>query len=139
MVLFLRSKKSFCYIPENEIEQDILGWNTSQVISVSCYPEALVEAFLCLQVFSFVISGGKTCLYSKGILRMGAVKFCAPNRITRGELFSEPKEILTEDPYSTPLWGLALHVRALSSNEIPHAATVGRWPKQQQRRQQQQQ
>ena len=29
MVLFLRSKKGFCYIPENESEQDILGWNKS--------------------------------------------------------------------------------------------------------------
>ena len=29
LFLFLRSKKSFCYIPDNEIEQDILGWNTS--------------------------------------------------------------------------------------------------------------
>ena len=29
MVLFLRSIKSFRYIPENESEQDILGWNTS--------------------------------------------------------------------------------------------------------------
>ena len=31
MVLFLRSKKGFRYIPENESEQDILGWNTSVV------------------------------------------------------------------------------------------------------------
>ena len=29
LVLFLRSKKSFCYIPENESEQDVLGWNMS--------------------------------------------------------------------------------------------------------------
>ena len=29
MVLFLQSIKSFRYIPENESEQDILGWNTS--------------------------------------------------------------------------------------------------------------
>ena len=29
MVLFLRSKKGFRYIPENESEQDILGWNKS--------------------------------------------------------------------------------------------------------------
>ena len=29
LVLFLRSKKSFRYIPENESEQDILGWNVS--------------------------------------------------------------------------------------------------------------
>ena len=31
MVLFLRSIKSFCYIPENESEQTVLGWNTSLV------------------------------------------------------------------------------------------------------------
>ena len=31
MVLFLRSKNSFRYIPENESEQEILGWNTSGV------------------------------------------------------------------------------------------------------------
>ena len=29
LVLFLRSKNSFSYIPENESEQDILGWNMS--------------------------------------------------------------------------------------------------------------
>ena len=29
LVLFLRSKNSFRYIPGNESEQDILGWNTS--------------------------------------------------------------------------------------------------------------
>ena len=29
LVLLLRSKKSFRYIPENESKQDILGWNTS--------------------------------------------------------------------------------------------------------------
>ena len=29
MVLFLRSIKSFHYIPENESEQDVLGWNKS--------------------------------------------------------------------------------------------------------------
>ena len=31
MVLFLRSKNRFCYIPENESEQDILGWNKSLI------------------------------------------------------------------------------------------------------------
>ena len=30
MVLFLRSIKSFRYIPENESEQPVLGWNTSE-------------------------------------------------------------------------------------------------------------
>ena len=34
LVLFLRSKNSFCYIPENESEQDILGWNKSGSIRV---------------------------------------------------------------------------------------------------------
>ena len=29
MVLFLRSRKGFCYIPENESEQSVLGWNKS--------------------------------------------------------------------------------------------------------------
>ena len=29
LVFFLRSKKVFCYIPENDSEQDFLGWNTS--------------------------------------------------------------------------------------------------------------
>ena len=29
LVLFLQSKKIFCYIPENESEQNILGWNKS--------------------------------------------------------------------------------------------------------------
>ena len=53
--------------------------DSHQVISVSCYTEALVEAFIRLQVFAFVVSGGKTCLYSKGILRMKVVTFSAPN------------------------------------------------------------
>ena len=90
------------------------------MISVSCYTEALVEAFLRLQVFAFIVYGGKTCLYSKGILRVRAVTFSAPNRITQGERFYEPQEIWTEEPYSTPLWGLALHARFLTSNEINH-------------------
>ena len=30
MVLFLQPIKSFCYIPENESKQDVLGWNTSR-------------------------------------------------------------------------------------------------------------
>ena len=34
MVLFLRSKKGFRYIPENESEQPVLGWNKSNYI---CY------------------------------------------------------------------------------------------------------
>ena len=29
MVLFLQSKNRFCYIPENESEQPVLGWNKS--------------------------------------------------------------------------------------------------------------
>ena len=32
MILFLRSKNIFCYIPENESEQDILGRNKSNTI-----------------------------------------------------------------------------------------------------------
>ena len=38
MVLFLRSKNSFRYIPENESEQDILGWNTSTPVDPVPYP-----------------------------------------------------------------------------------------------------
>ena len=34
MVLFLRSKKGFRYIPENESEQDILGWNKSLILNL---------------------------------------------------------------------------------------------------------
>ena len=34
MVLFLRSKNSFRYIPENESEQDILGFNMSKCILI---------------------------------------------------------------------------------------------------------
>ena len=94
--------------------------DSHQVISVSCYPGALVEAFLRLQVFAFFFSGGKTCLYSKGILWVRAVTSFTPNRMTRGRSFSEPKEIWTEDRYSTPIWGLALHARALPSHEISH-------------------
>ena len=33
LVLFLRSINSFCYIPENESEQPVLGWNTSNPLS----------------------------------------------------------------------------------------------------------
>ena len=33
LVLFLRSKKRFWYIPENESEQPVLGWNTSYTIN----------------------------------------------------------------------------------------------------------
>ena len=90
------------------------------MISVYCYSEALVEAILRLQVFTFVVSGGKTCLYSKGILRERAVTFSAPNRITRGGTFSDIQEIWREDPYSNPLWCLVLHAWALLSHEISH-------------------
>ena len=54
------------------------------MISVSCYPEALVEAFLCLQFFVFVVSGSNTCMYSKGVLRVRAVTLSAPNCMTWG-------------------------------------------------------
>ena len=88
------------------------------MISVSCYPEALIDAFLCLQVIEFVVSCSKTFLYSKGILRMRAVTFSATNLITRGRRFSNTQEIVTEETYSTPLWGLAVHVRALPTREV---------------------
>ena len=29
LVLFLQSRNCFCYVPDNEIEGDILGWTTS--------------------------------------------------------------------------------------------------------------
>ena len=90
------------------------------VIFVSWYPEALVEAFLRLQVFAFVFSGDKTCLYSKGILWMRAVTFSATHSITQRERFSEPQEFWTEEPYSTPFWGLTLHTRTLPIHEISH-------------------
>ena len=38
MVLFLQSKNRFCYIPENESEQDILGWNKSCLIRKQSTP-----------------------------------------------------------------------------------------------------
>ena len=62
------------------------------MISISCYTEALVEAFLCLQVFAFVVSVGKTYLYSKGILRVRAVIFSALNRMTQGKVFLKLKK-----------------------------------------------
>ena len=37
-----------------------------------------------------------------------------------GERFSESQEIWTEDNYSNPLWGIALHARPLPSHEIFH-------------------
>ena len=66
--------------------------DSHQVISVPCYPEALVETFLCLQVFDFVFSGGKNYLYSQWIIWVRAVTLSAPNHMTR-ERFSEPQEI----------------------------------------------
>ena len=71
------------------------------MISVSCYLEALFEAFLRLQVFAYVVSGGKTCLYLKGILQVRAVKFSAPNRITRGGSFLSLNKSVQKIP--TPL------------------------------------
>ena len=37
MVLFLRSKKGFRYIPENESEQPVLGWNKSDGIFIPAH------------------------------------------------------------------------------------------------------
>ena len=71
------------------------------VISVSCYPEALVETFLRLQAFAFVVSTVKTCLYSKEILRVRAVTFSAPYRMTRGKDFLRLKKFEHKSP--TPL------------------------------------
>ena len=72
-----------------------------KVISISCYPEALVEASLCLQVFDFIVSVGKTCMYLKGILGMRAVTLSAPNRMTRGKGFLSVNKFEQKSP--TPL------------------------------------
>ena len=40
VVLFLRSIKSFRYIPETEREQPVLGWNTSLTVSVVAQKKA---------------------------------------------------------------------------------------------------
>ena len=58
-----------------------------QVISISCYQEALVEALLRLQVFAFVFFGSKIFMYLKEILWVRAVTFATPNHITLGEGF----------------------------------------------------
>ena len=68
----------------SKLTQIIFKRDSHQVISVSCYPEALVEAFLCLQFFVFVVSGSNTCMYSKGVLRVRAVTLSAPNCMTWG-------------------------------------------------------
>ena len=83
-----------------------LKWGSHQVISVSCYPVALVESFLCLLVFAFVVSDGKTCLYSKGILRMRAVTVSAPNRMTRGKGFLSLKKF-EQKSHITTLFGVS--------------------------------
>ena len=31
LVLFQQSRNCFCYVPDNEIEGDILGWTTSSI------------------------------------------------------------------------------------------------------------
>ena len=43
MVLFLQSKKRFCYIPENESEHPVLGWNKSRTLRRS--PKTLISHF----------------------------------------------------------------------------------------------
>ena len=47
-----------CILPIHvtELAQITFKRYSQQLISVSCYLEALVEAFLCLQVFAFVVS-----------------------------------------------------------------------------------
>ena len=85
----------------SNLTQITFKWDSHQVISVSYIPEALVEAFLRLQVFSFVIYISKTCLYSKGILWARAIKFSAPNGMTWGKGFLILKKFEQKSP--TPL------------------------------------
>ena len=66
--------------------------NSHQVISISCYPEVFVEAFLRLYAFTFVVSGGKACMCSKGILRVRAVTLSTPNHMTRRKGFMSLKK-----------------------------------------------
>ena len=35
LVLFQKSRDCFHYVPENDIEEDILGWNPSKVIGLN--------------------------------------------------------------------------------------------------------
>ena len=69
--------------------------------------ENFTSLTLRLQVFAFVISNGKTCLYSKGILRVREVTLSAPNRITWGERFYELQKFEQKSP--TPLLFGVLH------------------------------
>ena len=75
--------------------------DSHKVISISCYLEALVEAFIYLQVFDFVVSGSNNLLYLTGILRVRAVTFSATNRKRRGGGFLSFKKCEQKSP--TPL------------------------------------
>ena len=97
----------FPLIYVSKLTQITFKQDSHQVISVSCYPEALVEAFFRPQVFAFVVSVGKTCLYSKGILRVRAVTFSSPNRMTRGGGFLSLNRFEHKSP--TPLLVGVLH------------------------------
>ena len=57
LVLFLRSKKSFCYILENESEQDILGWNTSLGLPLYIFTLDSSMSEINTPSFSFSING----------------------------------------------------------------------------------
>ena len=48
---------------------------------------------------------------------MRVVALSTPNLITQGGGVPDPQEILTEQPDSTTLWGLALHAQALPGHE----------------------
>ena len=77
----------FIHVPE--LAKIKFKRDSHQVISVSFYLEALIEALLRLQIFALVVSVGKTCLYSKMILQVRVLAFSAPNRIIWGERFYE--------------------------------------------------
>ena len=61
--------------------------DSHQVIPVPCYPEALLDAFLCLQVFAFLVTSGNNFMYSKKIPWVRAVTFSATNSLTQGKGF----------------------------------------------------
>ena len=59
LVLFLRYKNSFCYIPENDSEQDILGWNMSTTRYFCWHEEATepIYVYLTVQVSGYQGTG----------------------------------------------------------------------------------
>ena len=75
MLLFLRSKNRFCYIPENESEQDILGRNNSYreytswcIISIISGCVALYSVFLFIYV-SWIAYNNPNSLQARCVIR----------------------------------------------------------------------